>query len=131
MFLLFSPYKSWYNRRFIITELSSNGVLVDEFEKVHSSTKMLPLCIYIQYKLLQQQCHSIERGNSIYTQQFHLTYVNVRCSDLNHQTQYVVSLALCTMGAICSSEMSRDLAGEVEKLLKSSNAYIKKKVREY
>ena len=50
-------------------------------------------------------------------------------SDLGHQTQYIQSLALCTLGAICSAEMSRDLAGEVERMIKSSNAYIKKKVK--
>lgn len=48
-------------------------------------------------------------------------------SDLNSQTQFVVGLALCALGAICSPEMSRDLAGEVERLMKSSNTYIKKK----
>lgn len=50
-------------------------------------------------------------------------------SDLNHSNVYVTSLALCTLGSICSMEMSRDLAGEVERLVKSNNPYIKKKVR--
>lgn len=48
-------------------------------------------------------------------------------SDLNSPTQFVVGLALCTLGAIASAEMARDLAAEIEKLMKSPNAYIRKK----
>ena len=48
-------------------------------------------------------------------------------SDLNSPVQFVVGLALCTLGAIASPEMSRDLASEVERLLKSTNAYLRKK----
>ena len=48
-------------------------------------------------------------------------------SDLNHSNQYISALSLSTLGSICSVEMSRDLAGEVEKLMRSSNAYTKKK----
>ena len=49
------------------------------------------------------------------------------CSDINHQSQYVQSLALCALGTIGSQEMSRDLAQEVEGLLKAPNTYIRKK----
>jgi AP-1 complex subunit gamma-1 len=48
---------------------------------------------------------------------------------MNHSNMYIVGLALCTLGNISSPEMARDLCGEVEKLLGSSNTYIRKKVR--
>ena len=53
---------------------------------------------------------------------------HVLCSDMNHSNMYAVGLALCTFANISSEEMSRDLSNEVEKLLGSSNTYIRKKV---
>ncbi|OKL60314.1 AP-1 complex subunit gamma-1 [Talaromyces atroroseus] len=53
---------------------------------------------------------------------------NVRqSSDLNHSNQYIVGLALCTLGNIASVEMSRDLFAEVESLITTANPYIRRK----
>ena len=48
---------------------------------------------------------------------------------MNHSNMYAVGLALCTFANIASEEMSRDLVNEIEKLLGSSNTYLRKKVR--
>lgn len=50
------------------------------------------------------------------------------CRDLNHTNQYIVGLALCALGNICSAEMASDLAPEVERLLLNKDPNIKKKV---
>ncbi|VAI83010.1 unnamed protein product [Triticum turgidum subsp. durum] len=47
--------------------------------------------------------------------------------DLNHSNQFIVGLALCALGNICSAEMARDLAPEVERLLQTRDANTKKK----
>lgn len=52
---------------------------------------------------------------------------NSLSNDLNHPNQNVVGLALCTLGNIAGTEMSRDLFADVEKILASSNPYLKKK----
>ncbi|KZT43114.1 Adaptor protein complex AP-1 gamma subunit [Sistotremastrum suecicum HHB10207 ss-3] len=48
-------------------------------------------------------------------------------NDMNHSNMYAVGLALCTFANIASEEMSRDLSHEIEKLIGSSNTYIRKK----
>ncbi|KAL8695857.1 MAG: hypothetical protein Q9201_007931, partial [Fulgogasparrea decipioides] len=48
-------------------------------------------------------------------------------NDLNHNNQYVVGLALCTLGNIASIEMSRDLFPEIETLISTQNPYIRRK----
>ncbi|KAM5479460.1 clathrin associated protein complex large subunit [Microsporum canis] len=48
-------------------------------------------------------------------------------NDLNHSNQYVVGLALCTLGNIASVEMSRDLFPEIESLISTANPYIRRK----
>mmetsp|Transcript_145548 Transcript_145548/g.362953 ORF Transcript_145548/g.362953 Transcript_145548/m.362953 type:complete len:838 (-) Transcript_145548:453-2966(-) len=48
-------------------------------------------------------------------------------NDMGHDNQYVNGLALCALGNIASSEMCRALAREVEKMMSSTNPYIRKK----
>lgn len=48
-------------------------------------------------------------------------------NDLGHSNQYIVGLALCTLGNIASIEMSRDLFAEIEKLVSTNNPYIRRK----
>ncbi|CAO1619637.1 unnamed protein product [Sympodiomycopsis kandeliae] len=48
-------------------------------------------------------------------------------NDMNHSNMYVVGLALATFGNIASEEMARDLSNEVERLMGSSNTYIRRK----
>uniref|UniRef100_A0A0E0GE95 AP-1 complex subunit gamma n=1 Tax=Oryza nivara TaxID=4536 RepID=A0A0E0GE95_ORYNI len=47
--------------------------------------------------------------------------------DLNHSNQFIVGLALCALGNICSAEMARDLSPEVERLMRSREVNTKKK----
>ncbi|KAG8486787.1 hypothetical protein CXB51_020316 [Gossypium anomalum] len=49
--------------------------------------------------------------------------------DLNHSNQYIIGLVLCALGNICSAEMARDLAPEVERLLQFRDPNIRKKVK--
>ncbi|KAK4453147.1 adaptin N terminal region-domain-containing protein [Podospora aff. communis PSN243] len=48
-------------------------------------------------------------------------------NDLSHSNQYIVGLALCTLGNIASVEMSRDLFPEIENLISTANPYIRRK----
>ncbi|KAB5575914.1 adaptin N terminal region-domain-containing protein [Coniochaeta sp. 2T2.1] len=48
-------------------------------------------------------------------------------NDLSHSNQYIVGLALCTLGNIASVEMSRDLFTEIETLISTANPYIRRK----
>ncbi|XP_034038598.1 AP-1 complex subunit gamma-like 2 isoform X1 [Thalassophryne amazonica] len=48
-------------------------------------------------------------------------------NDLSHSNQHVQSLALCTLACMGSPEMCKDLAPEIDRLLRTANSYIKKK----
>jgi AP-1 complex subunit gamma-1 len=48
-------------------------------------------------------------------------------SDFHDKNRYIRGLSLASMGNICSSDMARDLANDVEGLLKDPEPYIRKK----
>jgi AP-1 complex subunit gamma-1 len=52
---------------------------------------------------------------------------NALKNDLNSENKFVAGLALCCIGNLATSDMSRDLAPEVDKHLKSPLAYLRKK----
>ncbi|KAG9486941.1 hypothetical protein GDO78_007026 [Eleutherodactylus coqui] len=60
-------------------------------------------------------------------QDAHLLITNSMKRDLEHSSAVVQGLALCTLACLGSVEMCRDLAGEVERLLQTSNSHVKKK----
>jgi len=48
-------------------------------------------------------------------------------NDLNSDNRFIAGLALCAIGNLATADMSRDLAPEVDKHLKSSQPYLRKK----
>jgi AP-1 complex subunit gamma-1 len=48
-------------------------------------------------------------------------------NDMNSENRFVAGLALCAIGNLATADMSRDLAPEVDKHLKSANPYLRKK----
>jgi len=48
-------------------------------------------------------------------------------NDLNSDNKFIAGLALCTIGNLATSDMSRDLATEVDKHLKAGTPYLRKK----
>lgn len=47
--------------------------------------------------------------------------------DLVNSNQYIVALALIAIGNLATQDMARDLASDVDKLLRSNNSYLRKK----
>jgi AP-1 complex subunit gamma-1 len=47
--------------------------------------------------------------------------------DLTNSNQYIVALSLIAIGNVCTQDMARDLASDVDKLLRANNAYLRKK----
>jgi len=48
-------------------------------------------------------------------------------NDLNHQNQFVVGLALTCVGNLATEDIARDLATDIDRLLRTSNSYTRKK----
>eukprot|EP00750_Incisomonas_marina_P002075 INCI1202.3.p1 GENE.INCI1202.3~~INCI1202.3.p1 ORF type:complete len:863 (-),score=150.57 INCI1202.3:2782-5370(-) len=60
-------------------------------------------------------------------QEILMLVTNCMKNDLRHPNQYVCGLALTALGNISSTEMTRDLASEIDTQLRNTNPYIRKK----
>eukprot|EP01025_Chloroclados_australasicus_P058430 TRINITY_DN7336_c0_g1_i4.p1 TRINITY_DN7336_c0_g1~~TRINITY_DN7336_c0_g1_i4.p1 ORF type:complete len:858 (+),score=123.95 TRINITY_DN7336_c0_g1_i4:87-2660(+) len=48
-------------------------------------------------------------------------------NDLGSKNHYIAGLALCALGNIASAEMARDLAPDIQRIMKGGNGYLKRK----
>ena len=56
-----------------------------------------------------------------------LLTANTIKKDLENSNQFIVAIALNSIGEACTGDMCRQLSGEIVKLMKSPNPFIKKK----
>ncbi|KAB8343143.1 hypothetical protein FH972_022734 [Carpinus fangiana] len=113
----------------VMTPMSGKHWTGLSHEQSHVSANALQTkqCRQTPIPLYPGRAHTLRPNRMPETPRIAPGCTNNSSSDLKHSNQYIVGLALCTLGNIASVEMSRDLFPEIETMLSTSNPYIRRK----